>query len=421
MKDTVTHPGPTWFVSEILKWPVIEAPGIILGRVCDLTADVREHEPPITGVVLSGPHKSQHSLAWSYIEYLGPRIVQVKPGSRDALRPLHPGPGEILLSKGLLDKQIVDTAGAKVVRVNDLQVRKRNGNWVLSKVDVGMRGLMRRVGLEKLLNSILEWLLSYTPSGNLIAWQLVQPVGSADILRLKLSQSRLARLHPADLADIIEDLDLPERLRVFGALDIDVAADTLEETDPKVQVPLIQSLTTENASDILEQMSPDEAADILQSMDKDDAEDLLQVMERERAEDVRSLLEHDQETAGGLMTTAFCSVPPDYTVEKALNVLREKAEDLDVLYYIYVEDMDGRLIGVAGLRELLLADPQAKIESIMITRLVSVNVEADKDDIAELFGKYWLGAIPVIDDLGCIHGVVRFKSLLEVAAPHLGR
>jgi Mg/Co/Ni transporter MgtE len=280
---------------------------------------------------------------------------------------------------------------------------------------------MRRVGLERFTDTVLNWLLSYTPSENLIAWQLVQAVGSADILRLRLSQSRLARLHPADLADIIEDLDLPERSRVFSALDIDMAADTLEETDPKVQVSLIQSLPTENASDILEQMSPDEAADILQILDKDHAEGLLQVMEPERAEDVRSLLEHDQKTAGGLMTTAFCSLPPDYTVERALNVLRQEAEGLDVLYYIYVEDVLGRLIGVVGLRELLLADPQTKLESIMTTRLVSVNLDADKEDIAELFAKYWLGAIPVLNGLGRIHGVVRFKTLLEVAAPHLGR
>jgi sporulation protein YlmC with PRC-barrel domain len=421
MKDAVTQPGSTWFVSEILKWQLVEPQGSILGRVRDLTADVREHEPPITGLVLTDPRKNLHFLPWSLIEELVPRTVRVKSGARAALRLLQLGPGEILLSKGLLDKQIVDTAGAKVVRVNDLQLRERSGVWVLSKVDVGFRGLMRRVGLERFTDTVLNWLLSYTPSENLIAWQLVQAVGSADILRLRLSQSRLARLHPADLADIIEDLDLPERSRVFSALDIDMAADTLEETDPKVQVSLIQSLPTENASDILEQMSPDEAADILQILDKDHAEGLLQVMEPERAEDVRSLLEHDQETAGGLMTTAFCSLPPDYTVERALNVLRQEAEGLDVLYYIYVEDVLGRLIGVVGLRELLLADPQTKLESIMTTRLVSVNLDADKEDIAELFAKYWLGAIPVLNGLGRIHGVVRFKTLLEVAAPHLGR
>jgi Mg/Co/Ni transporter MgtE len=291
---------------------------------------------------------------------------------------------------------------------------------VLARVDVGMRGLLRRLGLLRVTAAVIQWLFGYTLPDNLIAWRLVQPVGSQDILRLKFSQTRLARLHPADLADIIEDLDRPERDRVFRALDIEVAADVLEESDPKVQVQLIQQMTAEKASDVLEQMSPSEATDLLQELEEPHAQSLLQEMEPEAAQDVRCLLTHDEETAGGMMTPSFFSQPPQATVEQALEALRREAGDLDVIYYIYVEDSQGQLVGAVNLRELLTSDPQSSLESIMVRRVVTAALDDKKSDIADLFAKYGLRALPVVDKEGRIHGVIRFKSLLEAVAPHLG-
>jgi CBS domain-containing protein len=348
-----------------------------------------------------------------------PDAVKVRSGALDSLSEVAISPGEILLRKGLLDKQIVDTAGAKVVRVNDLHLHRRNGNLVLARVDVGMRGLLRRLGLLRVTAAVIQWLFGYTLPDNLIAWRLVQPVGSQDILRLKFSQTRLARLHPADLADIIEDLDRPERDRVFRALDIEVAAEVLEEADPKVQVQLIQQMSAEKASDVLEQMSPSEATDLLQELEEPHAQSLLQEMEPEAAQDVRCLLTHDEETAGGMMTTTFFSQPPHATVEQALEALRREAGDLDVIYYIYVEDSQGQLVGAVNLRELLTSDPQAPLESIMVKRVVTAALDDKKSDIADLFAKYGLRALPVVDKEGRIHGVIRFKSLLEAVAPYL--
>lgn len=327
----------------------------------------------------------------------------------------------MLLGEHIFDRQIVDTGGAKVVRVNDLLLRRRGKGLILSKVDVGLRGLLRRVGLQGVTEAMLRFIFSYNLGDNLINWNLVQPVGSNDILQLKISQNRLSRLHPADLADIIEDLDGPARERVFKALAVDLVAEVLEETDPKVQVALIRNMPDEQASDILEQMSPDEAADILQNMDAKRARTILQDMEHEQAAHVACLLDHDEETAGGLMTTEFLSLPPDQTVERALDLLRQKSEDLDVIYYVYVEDADGHLLGVVSLRELFNSNPKATLGSIMFTRLVAVQLEDEQDDVAELFAKYGLRAIPVLDKQGRLHGVLRFKALLEAVAPHLGR
>ena len=339
----------------------------------------------------------------------------------DSLCPVERPTGEILLRKALLDKQIVDTAGAKVVRVNDLHLQQRNNLLFLAKVDVGLNGLLRRVGLQRVTAAVLKWLFGYSLSDNLINWRLVQPVGQSDILRLRFSQARLARLHPADLADVLEDLDRPERARVFRTLDIDMAAEVLEESDPKVQVELIQNLSAEKASDVLEQMSPSKATDLLQELAGPQVQTLLEEMEPEVAEDVRSLLAHDEERAGGIMTTSFFSQPPDVTVEQTLEALRREASHLDVVYYTYVVDQDGHVLGAVSLRELLTGNPEATLESIMARRVLSAPLEAKKSEIAGLFAKYGLRAMPVVDLDGRIRGVIRFKALLEVLAPHLGR
>jgi len=419
MKESLNHNEPVWHLCDLLGHRVVDHQGHTLGRVVDLVADLREHDPPITGVILSGSHRIRQHLSWTWVEEVLPDSIKARSGALGSLTAVATLPGEIMLRKGLLDKQIVDTGGAKVVRVNDLQLRRRNGHLVLSRVDVGMRGLLRRLGLLRVATGLIQWLFGYTMPDNLIAWRLVQPVGSPDILRLKFSQKRLARLHPADLADIIEDLDRPERDRVFRALDIEMAAEVLEEADPKFQVQLIQHMPTEKVSDMLEQMSPSEATDLLQELEEPHAQTLLDEMEPEAAQDVRCLLTHDEQTAGGMMTTSFFSQPPLATVNQALEALRREASDLDVIYYTYVEDQQGQLVGAVNLRELLTSDPKALIESIMVKRVVTAALDDKKSEIADLFAKYGLRALPVVDNEGRIHGVIRFKSLLEAVAPHL--
>jgi magnesium transporter len=419
--DPQNNGGITWFLYDLLGKPVTDDGGSRMGRVFDLTADVREHDPPITGLVVSGPNRSRLFLPWGWVEGIASDGVRTRAGAHNHLVSPEFSSGEVLLKKSFLDKQIVDMEGAKVLRVNDLQLSQRNGTLILAKVDVGLRGLLRRVGLLRIILPSLKWVLGYTLTDTLINWRLVQPVGSSEILRLRFSQTRLAHLHPAELADILEDLDRPERARVFRALDIDTAAEVLEESDPKVQVQLIQHLPTETASDVLEQMSPSTATDLLQDLEETRAQSLLDKMEPEVAEDVRSLLSHDEEEAGGIMTTSFFSQSPEVTVTQALSALRQEARDLDVLYYIYVSDQGGRLLGILSLRDLLTSDPGASLESIMERRIVSVPLEADKGDITNLFIKYGLRAVPVMDEEGRIQGVIRFEALIDLVAPHLGQ
>ena len=415
------NPQVFLFLSQILGKKILDANGRNCGRALDLIVSVAELYPLVTGVLYrSRRGETPHRLSWDRVREVRDalRIEALQEGDspEGALRE-----GEVLLKDSLLDKQIVDTDGAKILRVNDLHLLRVNSSLRLVHVDVGLRGLMRRVGLERATEKFFQWFFDYQLRDNLIPWRVVQPLSAPDLLRLKISQNRLAQLHPADLADIIEELDINKRTEVFQALDVETAAEALEETDPKIQVHLIENLHPAKASDIIEEMSPSEAADLLGDLPKEKAEGILKEMEQEIAEDVKGLLVHPEEEAGGLMTTSFPVFPPGTTVKEALNFLRREAENLDVIYYLYVADEGGHLLGVTSLRELLMANPEAVLGDLMEPRIVSVGVEEEKEEIAALFAKYAFKAIPVVDEQRRLKGVITFRNLLEVVAPQLGK
>ncbi len=405
-----------WYFSSLLGRPVYHE-GRSIGRIKDFVAQVDERLPKVSAILLSG--QGQPYLRWDDIVHMEEGRLALHSQAVAPLTGFSPAFGQVKLRSQLLDRQIVDTAGAKVVRVNDLQLVRRGGQLLLSKVDVGFSGLLRRAGLLGFFNGLFKVLFESRLGDNLIPWNLVQDLGSEDLLRLRLPHSRLARLHPADLADIIEDLDGPERARLFKALDIETAADILEEAEPRVQLSLIEAVADETASDILDQMSPDEAADILQGMDAQRAENILRDMEVEQAKDVRTLLTHDQESAGGLMTTDYFTMDPLTTVQEALEMIKSQAAEKDVVYYVYVQNQRKLLLGVASLRDLILALPSATLASVMTEHPVHVFLDTDQDEVAEMFVKYGLRALPVLDEEHRLRGVLRLKALLETVAQKL--
>jgi Mg/Co/Ni transporter MgtE len=326
----------------------------------------------------------------------------------------------ILLKEEVMDKQIVDTFGAKVVRVNDLHFLRVDSRLRLVHVDVGFRGLMRRVGWEKLMDHVLRWLFSYILPNQFISWKYVQLLSGSDLLRLSVSQKKLSHLHPADLADIIEDLSGRERSAIFHALDAETAAETLEEIDPKIQKALIETIPVEKASDIVEEMSPNDAADLLGDLPEERAEEILEGMEQEKAEDLRELLVHPDETAGGLMTTAYLTLPPNVTVETAISRLKAEAPNLDIMDYIFIVDEEEILLGVVSIRDLLTAQSHQALSEIQPTRVVSVKLDEDQKEVVEAFAKYGFRALPVIDEGSHLKGVIGFRSVLDVLAPEAG-
>ena len=415
------NPQVFLFLSQILGKKILDANGRKCGRVLDLVISVAELYPLVMGVLYRPPGgNTPQRLPWNRVreirDILSIDVLQEGDDAEGTLKE-----GELLLKESLLDKQIVDTHGAKILRVNDLHLLRVNSSLRLVHVDVGLRGLMRRVGLERATEKFFQWFFDYQLTDNLIPWRVVQPLSSPDLLRLKISQDRMAQLHPADLADIIEELDINKRTEVFQALDVETAAEALEETDPKIQVHLIENLHPAKASDIIEEMSPSEAADLLGDLPKEKADGILKEMEQEIADDVKELLVHPEEEAGGLMTTSFPVFPPPTTVKEALNFLRQEAENLDIIYYLYVADDQGHLLGVASLRDLLMANPEALLADLMESRIVSVGVEEEKEEIADIFAKYAFKAIPVVDEQRHLKGVITFRNLLEVVAPQLGK
>jgi len=409
------------FLSRILGKKIVGAEGKVLGRVYDLTAEFVEPYPAVTGLVFSPTLKKRFLiLPWKYVTDLD-KEVAVAINAVSELSALVLQQGELLLREDLLDKQVVDTDGAKIRRVNDLQFLKTSHGLHLVHVDVGFRGLIRRVGLTKPFDAILQSLFDYKLPNQLISWKFVQPLHSPDLLRLNITQNRLGQIHPADLADILEDLDIRQRGAVFKALDVETAAEALEETDPKVQVSLINDLNTAEASDIIEEMSLSEAADLLGDLPKAKAEGILKEMEKEIADDVKELLTHPEREAGGMMTTSYLSFRPSTTVREALEKFRQEAEDIDLVYYVYVTDEEDLLLGVISLRDLILADSDKRLEEIMDDRVISVKLDDKDDTIAENFAKYAVTAIPVVDENDRMQGTILFKNLLDVVAPHLGK
>jgi len=415
-----TEPQVFLFLSQILGKKILDSEGRPLGRILDLVVCLREPYPAVTGILFkSSRRKTALVLPWQNLIETNGRFV-TDWGVND-FRETVVEREDVLLKEDLLDKQIVDTNGAKVRRVNDLQFLKAHGSFYLVHVDVGFRGLMRRVGLERVTDFLLKGLFEYDLPDQFISWRFVQPVSSPDLLRLKIAESRLSQLHPADIADIIEELDIRQRTAVFQSLDVETAAETLEETDPRIQVSLIENMEYSQASDIIEEMSLSEAADLLADLPRYKAECILNEMEQDIAEDVKELLAHPEETAGGLMTTAYLSFLPSTTVLEALQVIRREAEELDFVYYLYITDEEEHLLGMLSLRELLVATPETCLSDLMFRRVVTVDLDEDKDQIASDFAKYGMLAIPVVDDQKKLQGVIMFKNLLELVAPGLGK
>ncbi|MCG6537168.1 MAG: CBS domain-containing protein, partial [Syntrophales bacterium LBB04] len=401
---------------QMLDKPVLTNFGEELGILMEVTANLLGEPYPFVTYIVVRPKGSGDPVyvSWQNITEINGHFICNSTAKQE--KPLF-SETEVHVKETLLDKQIVDTNGAKVRRVNDLHFLKAQNRLFLVHVDVGFRGLMRRVGLEKPMNRLLHFMFDYDLPDQFISWKFVQPVSSPDLVRLSISQKGLAQIHPADLADIIEDLDIHQRKALFQSLDAETAAEMLEEADPKIQVSLIENIDTAQASDIIEEMSLNEAADLLGDLSQDKAETILEHMEEDVAEDVKELLTHPEEVAGGLMTSSYLSYLPGTTVHEALEHVRRVADDTDFIYYLYVVDERDRLLGMLSIRRLLSAPREMRLAKLMEPRVITVQLHEKPRAIIEHFAKYSMMAIPVVDREHRIKGVIPFKNVMELVLP----
>jgi magnesium transporter len=397
------------FVSELIGKYIVDRSGRKLGKVRDVWVDPENPFPVVRGLMIR--HEGELKvIPWQDIYMLSQRVVALQVINSDVH--FEKVSKKQFYTSGILDRQIVDMNGAKLVRVNDIKLAGDSNGVHIVSIDVSLVGMLRRLlprGWVRIQTST-RWLQPH-----FITWDMVQSLTSdGESLALRVSADKLSKMHPADLADIMENISHKERLELFCCLDPETAANTLAEVDLDMQVSILRQMDKERAADILEEMDQDEAVDLLSEMSEDDSDQLLSLMEDEAASDLRELLEYDEGTAGSLMTTDFLVFSEELTADGVIQRLRELAPEADYIYYLYVVDSVGSLKGVVSLRELIIASSESKISELMHTKVISVPAEEDEKQIRRLFTKYGLMALPVTDESEKVIGIITVDDVLSI-------
>ncbi len=397
--------------SEVLGLPVFDADGSRVGRLDDLRVD--SHRGVVDRLVIRGRGEAR-SLPWSAVASFSPEHRRVGLVEGAVPGTWHGGePETICLKRDVLDRQIIDTQGRKVVRVNDIALETAGDQLVLRRVEVGLAGAVRRL-LAGVISPRLLRRLAEGLSQQGIPWDyvgMVEPGGAR--IRLKVHQ-QLAKMHPADLADILEDLGRVERREIVSALDPETAASALSEAEASVQATVVEAMHVERAADLLEEMPPDEAADILGDLPQERLQAVLDAMEVEEAEDVRELLAFKEDSAGGLMTTDFFQARTGWTVGETLATLQKVEEGLiPELDEIPLVDNDGKLFGIVPLVRLVRASGGRPVTEFMRREVRAVTTSTPFSEVVERFEKYHLRALAVVDEFGDLKGIINIEDVLS--------
>ena len=402
-------------LSQVIGQPVRDQNGEAIGKVADLIVAVGERYPPVTGLVINTDRR-QIFLPWSSVAAVDVSGATLSTSQLDITK-FSQRPNEILLKLDLLDKQIVDIDGRRVVRVNDVSLDEVEGSLRLVAVDVGTAGLLRRLGIERPYRRIARG-LGRSAGERYIDWEDVDPLESTiAAVKLRVPHAGLAELHPADLATIIDQLTPRDRAGVLASLDDEAVADAIEELEPDSQVDVLEELLPDRAADILEEMSPDDAADLVADLSDTTRAEILALMEKTEADEVKELLGYPEETAGGIMTTEYIAVPANLTAAETIDKLRALEPSAETIYYVYVVDDDERLVGVLSLRDLIVAKPETPINEVMIDEPVAVGVLDHQREVANLVARYNLLAVPVVDESGRLEGIVTVDDTLDSLLP----
>jgi CBS domain-containing protein len=398
------------YLSQVLSRPIVDLEGERVATLKDVIVRLGEDDhPPVAGFVARYRRRNFFLPRWR-ISHFDEQGVRLNSDILD-LRPFTRRDGEVLLARDVLDKQLIDAAGKRVVRVNDVQIIEAANEWRVTGADVSLAGLWRRLSPGFMRRGTPVEVIDWADVGYLAT--------DAATVQLKSSRDKLTRLHPVEIARLAEAFSYQQGAEIVEALDDETAAETLEEMAAARQAQILGDMDEERAADILEHMSPDEAADVLGDLPEDKAEDLLNRMEDDEQSEVAELLPYEDDTAGGLMTTEFVTLPRDLTVGAALARLREMAETPNMIYYLYVVEGEAswKLVGVIALRSLILSDPSYPLAAVMRTELQVAHADDNAGDVAQKIAEYNLLALPVVDEIGDILGIVTFDDAIELLLP----
>ncbi|MEL4105249.1 CBS domain-containing protein [Oscillospiraceae bacterium WX1] len=399
-----------FYLSRVLGKKVRTGNDAVIGTLADIAVDVSSAVPQVVLLVIrsGGREMLVDSATFTVTEERGQFVFRC----RELVTLPDLPENTLLLKKYVLDRQLVDINGRKLVRVNDLRLAVMSSGTFLVAVDVGFEGLMRRLGVAKPLKTILR-LFNASMPGKLVLWDAVETVdiGHAGI-KLSKAYSKLETLHVSDLADILEDMDIKMQTEVFSSLDDEKAADVLEELEMEAQITVLESLPVEKAADLLEMMPADEVADILEEMGEEKAEELLSEMESEASEEVRELMEYEDYEVGSVMTTDFIAYKVSMTVGEVIGELRRLKPEPSSIYYLYIVDESEKLTATVSLRDLVVSEAETIIDEIMNTKMIFVRDTDDIESIGEIISKYNLLAVPVVDKDMVLLGMVVIDDIV---------
>jgi magnesium transporter len=388
------------YLSQILGRPIFDEEGDKIASIRDVIVRYGEEDYPSVVGLVARFRRRDFFISGKRISALSESGAKMN-SEKINLKPFTRRLNEVLLAKDVLDNQLIDVDGKRVVRVNDVQIIAVGEQWRVSGADVSLQGFLRRLmpkgfyGSSRIVE-VIDWAdVGYLATDS-----------ASSIVKLKSSKDKLSRLHPVEIAQLAESLSPIHRTEIVESLDDEIAADTLEEMSTENQARILEDLEKERAADILEEMSPDDAVDVLGEMDEEKA-------------DVAELMSFAHDTAGGLMTTEFVTFPKNLTVAQAISRLREMAETPNMIYYLYVveEENSWKISGVISLRSLILADPNFTLEQVMRDQFQFAHPNDDAEKAAQMIAEYNLLALPVIDDEGDIAGIVTVDDAMEILLP----
>ena len=406
------------YLSSVIGRSVITSSGAEIGTLRDLVMVPGEIFPEVSHLLIKRG-RSVEALPWHAVKLFTHIVISSTGTTTAELQPYEPLEGEILVRRDLLDKQIVDVDGAKVVRVNDIKLGNLHDKLCIFSVDIGFRGILRRLGYERFGEQMARTLRKNIPTTE-ISWEYVQPIeANSSKLALNIARNQMNEIHPADLADILESIPIQNIKTVLETIDSETAGETLYELESEMRNVVINQMDSEQASDILEEMEPDEAADVLADLPEQKAQELLELMDEENAEEIQELLEHEDDTAGGLMNSDYLRLTPDATVGTALESLKAAYEELKDIHYGYVVNDENRPEGAISIRQLLTNPADLPLTELMQEDLVTVTVSEELTETLELMTKYDLLALPVLEEDGTMAGVLTVDDLLQHLLPKL--
>lgn len=403
------------FLSQIVGQPILDRQGEQIASIKDtvIRIDGAPH-PPVIGLV-ARVGRRDFFIPWSQVlelESWGAKLLSFSIN----LQPFSRRDGEILLARDVLDKQVIDVHGRRVIRVNDLQLASADGSYHLAGADLSPFALLRRLGPRALTERLA--------GAKIMDWANVEYFASeAPAVHLKVSHERIARLHPVEIAKLVDTLPYRQGAEIVGALDDQKAANTLGEMTEERQADILETMEGDRAADILEKMAPDDAADLLGSLPEKKAEELLGLMEAEESADVKELLSYDEDTAGGVMTTEYLAVPQHLTAAEAIDYIRHLPAHPPLVYYVFVirAHYEPVLVGMVTIGDLISAPPSARLEQFMSTDLQVAHPEDSAEDVARTIAEYNLLALPVVDQHGRILGMVTVDDAMEIILPESWR